>query len=671
MDTSGERENAASKRIGFIPPVVAILYFLASSAWIVGSDTLAVRMANSVEQLRLIQTYKGEAFVALSALAIFVLLKLALRQVSHAFDIAAASESRLRMALCSAGGGAWELDLKDYNGRFAFMSPALLARLGLPPDHVFTIDDLRAMRHPDDTARVEELLREAVAPQGTKTFDAQYRIIGRDGRETWVHSRGAVALDAAGRPAKVYGISLDVTDKVEAERRIHDLINFDSHTGLLKPAAFYGAVDRRIAAEAGRELAILQVKLGGATSLIGEGETLEASRLMSRLARRLLRLPSRSFTASLLAPDIIAVATAPTANGVSLEALCRRVVDLIGRPMRIDGETVALQVEAGAAAFPRHGSTAAQVCRRAGLALASTRAAGAGGLVWFTDDLDSAARLAHQRAQDLAVAVDKGQIECRFQPLVRLSTGEPVGFEALARWRRPGEGLVPPAEFIGLAEQRGLIGRIGEAVMRDACKTAAGWCDAAGATPFVAVNVSPHQLCDPGFPHMVERVLAETGLPPNRLELELTESALTGDIDRISAVLGQVRRLGVQLAIDDFGTGYSSLSLLTRLPFTRLKIDRSFVQACEISAEAEHVVRAIVGLARHLGLETTVEGIETEAQLGRFRAEGVDVAQGYFFGKAGSADEAAELLTRAARPAVQHRALAHSAMRIRKAAAGA
>lgn len=644
MGFSSEMKREAARRIKLVPPMVALVYFVASSAWIVGSDSLVGRIAGSVEHVRQLQTYKGEAFVAASALAIFFMLHLALRRVSRALKEAAASESRLQMALCSAGGGAWELDLRDGRGVFAFMSPALLDRLGLPPDHAFSLEEFRAMRHPDDADRVEDLLREAISTPARKPFDAQYRLRGKDGRDTWVHSRGAAFADEAGKPSRFLGIALDVTEKVEAEQRIHHLTNFDSHTGLLKPAAFYAAVDRRFADEGGRELAVLQLKLSGATNLIGDGETLETSQLMRRLARRLQRLPSRSFIASLLAPDVMAVATAPAVDGDSVERLCQRVVDLVSRPMQIGGKNLSLDVEAGAAVLPRHGSTAAQVCRRAGMALNARSAPAHAPVSWFREELDAAARLASQRAQDLAEAIAAGQIECRFQPLVNIQTGEIAGFEALARWQRPGEGMVPPSDFIRLAEERGLIGKIGEKVLQAACAAAAGWSPRGGQAPFVAVNVSPHQLADPEFPRIVEQVLADTGLPPQRLELELTESALAGDVDAAAIVLGKLRRIGVQLAIDDFGTGYSSLSLLTRLPFTRLKIDRSFVQACETSTEAEHVVRAIAGLARHLGMETTVEGIETPSQARRFDAEGIDLAQGYLFGKAVTADTAAILL---------------------------
>ena len=239
-------------------------------------------------------------------------------------------------------------------------------------------------------------------------------------------------------------------------------------------------------------------------------------------------------------------------------------------------------------------------------------------------------RLRERRAllQDLRAAVEHGQFAVYYQPQARID-GEITGFEALARWQHPTRGQVPPGTFIPIAEESGLIYPIGEWILREACREAASWPNAL----HVAINLSSIQFRNGDLAGLVHQVLLETGLPPGRLELEITESVLVDDLPRAISILRRLKALGVHIAMDDFGTGYSSLSNLQAFPFDKIKIDRSFIAGLERNAQAATIVRAVIALGRGLNLPVVAEGVETKAQLEFLSNEACSEVQGYLFGR--------------------------------------
>jgi len=264
----------------------------------------------------------------------------------------------------------------------------------------------------------------------------------------------------------------------------------------------------------------------------------------------------------------------------------------------------------------------------ADLALYQAKAKGRGAYQLFEPEMEEEARSRHALEQDLRGALESREFHLVFQPQVRLDNSELTGFEALLRWKHPSRGFVSPADFIPIAEETGLIVPIGEWVLRTACATAVSW---PGVT--VAVNLSPVQFRSRGLVAMVTSALAEAGLPPQRLELEVTETALLDDSEATIEILHQLRALGVRVSLDDFGVGYSSLSYLRKFPFDRIKIDRSFVGTLGESPESVAIVRTIASLGSVLGVETTAEGVETAEQLDFVRECGCTAVQGYYFGK--------------------------------------
>jgi EAL domain-containing protein (putative c-di-GMP-specific phosphodiesterase class I) len=292
--------------------------------------------------------------------------------------------------------------------------------------------------------------------------------------------------------------------------------------------------------------------------------------------------------------------------------------------------------------------SADSLLRNSDLAMHLAKAQGKNRMVVYADGMAEAARRRAALQQDLATAVSDGQLVVHYQPTVRVTDGRTTGFEALVRWHHPERGLVPPVEFIPLAEESGVITDIGRWVLREAVAQGAAWSAVTGSPLRMAVNLSPRQLLDDDVTDDVEAALRDSGFPAEQLTLEVTEGVLVHDVDRVVAQLERLRALGVRIAIDDFGTGFSGLSYLRSLPADILKIDRSFVSDLPTSRSASTLISSIVELAHTLGLEVVAEGVETEEQRRALEEMRCATAQGYFFARPASAADCATRLTAAA-----------------------
>jgi diguanylate cyclase (GGDEF)-like protein len=311
-------------------------------------------------------------------------------------------------------------------------------------------------------------------------------------------------------------------------------------------------------------------------------------------------------------------------------ALARRIIDLVEKPYRIGGRDISIGACVGVAIGPQDGVAAEDLLRNAELALFQARDEGRGAFHFFEPEMDAQMRARVETEHGLRDALERNEFELHCQPIFNLVTEELSGFEALLRWRRPGRGLAPPDSFIPLAEETRLIVPIGEWVIREACRIASRWPDPLK----IAVNLSVVQLQSDALLACVTGAMRDTGLAPDRLELEITESVLMKSDPATLEKLHRLRALGVRIAMDDFGTGYSSLSYLQSFPFDKIKIDKSFVKGIGAGDDSSRtIVRAVSALAAGLGISTTAEGVETELQLATVKLEGCDEAQGYLKGR--------------------------------------
>jgi diguanylate cyclase (GGDEF)-like protein len=351
--------------------------------------------------------------------------------------------------------------------------------------------------------------------------------------------------------------------------------------------------------------------------------------LLCAVAGRINDCIRETDTAARLGGDEFAVLLADMADSSTISVVANRLIKSISKPYMIGNESVIIGVSIGVA-IAAQGATAEDIVAEADLAMYEAKAAGRGTLRIFERNLRSRVDEKRVLENDLRSALERNELDVHYQPLVNLADSRVSALEALVRWKHPEHGMISPARFIPIAEECGLIGQLGAWVLRKACEDAAGWPEAVK----VAVNISPVQLKETTLLGEIVEILTSSGLPPGRLELELTEAAVLEDSGTTLAMLMTLRELGVVVAFDDFGTGYSSLSSLLRFPFDKIKIDRSFVKESETSANAAAIVRAVVGLGTSLNLTTTGEGVETMAQLQSLRSIGCTEAQGYLFSSA-------------------------------------
>jgi diguanylate cyclase (GGDEF)-like protein len=406
------------------------------------------------------------------------------------------------------------------------------------------------------------------------------------------------------------------------------LAHYDALTNLPNRVLFHETLEHALAYV--RRGQVLAIHCLGLDKLKAVNDTLGhpvGDNLLQAVAERLRNGLRETDTVARLGGDEFAIVQTAIASPIDAIDLADRLMGIIGAPFEIAGHQIVVGASIGIALAPPDGIGADQLLKSADLALYRAKLEGRGVYRLFRADMDAAMQARRVLELDLRHALQAGEFELFFQPQIDLSTRRIAGFEALLRWRHPTKGLVPPDRFIPLAEETGMIVPIGEWVLRQACSAATAWPDDLR----VAVNLSAVQFKSQNLVSAVVGSLSDSGLHPNRLELEITETVMLQDTDITLATLHQLRAKGVQIAMDDFGTGYSSLSYLTRFPFDRIKIDQSFVRELGTRTDCITIVRAVTTLGHDLGIAITAEGVETEQQLDALERAGCTEVQGYLF----------------------------------------
>ena len=423
----------------------------------------------------------------------------------------------------------------------------------------------------------------------------------------------------------------DITEQRRSEVKIEYMAHHDALTDLANRVLLNERLEQALGRRIHREefVAVHHLDLDQFKAVNDTFGHPAGDKLLKIVADRLRGLVRETDTIARMGGDEFVIVQAPISDPADATSLAQRVIEVIGEPFDIDGHQAMIGASIGIAVGPNDGLRPDRLLRNADLALYRAKGDGRGTFRFFEAAMDLQMQTRRIMEQDLRKALQAGEFELYYQPVVNLARNAISGFEALIRWNHPVKGLISPASFIPLAEEIGFIVPIGEWVIRQACTTAAQW----PGDLHVAVNISAAQFRSPGLMQVIVGALAASGLPPTRLEIEITETVLLQNRETTLAVLHQLRALGVRIAMDDFGTGYSSLTYLQCFPFDKIKIDRSFVKDIAKNAGSLNIVRAVAAMANGMGMTATAEGVETAEQLETITSEGCTEMQGFLFSK--------------------------------------
>jgi diguanylate cyclase (GGDEF)-like protein/PAS domain S-box-containing protein len=544
------------------------------------------------------------------------------------------SEERYALAARAANDGLWDWDL--ISGTIYF-STRWKVMLGFSEDAIGdTATDWLDRVHPDDIgalrAELDRLIGGDVGP-----FENEHRVLAGDGTYRWVLCRGLGTTSGKGEVTRLVGSLSDVTERRRLEDQLLQQALYDSLTGLPNRTLFLDRLSQAIAHSRRNPeygYAVLWLDLDRFKMVNDSLGHLAGDGLLVAVAKRVSARLRAGDTAARFGGDEFAVLLNDLADPAPVERVAERLETDLAEPYDLDGHEVVLTASIGITTSAYGYERAEDILRDVDTAMYRAKSRGRAGSTMFDPSMHAKAMTRLQTEADLRQAADRGEFELHYQPIVELGKGHIRGLEALIRWRHPARGLLPPAEFLTIAEESGLIVPMGRWAMTTACRQLVGW-KAAGLVPEalrVSVNLSNREFWSPGLLGQLDRATRSSGVPTGWLAFEVTESVLMEDLEGALRILGELRTRGVQIHIDHFGTGYSSLEALHRLPIDALKMDRCFV-AHLAEGKSTEVVRTILQLARNLGVQVIAEGIETAAQQGLLVGMGCELGQGYWFSR--------------------------------------
>ncbi len=537
-----------------------------------------------------------------------------------------ASEQRFRDAADAAPAKLW---VADPDGRATFFSRRWFEFSGQMPATALGHGWLDVV-HPDDRERVEAVLAEAVR-QGN-SFECEFRARRADGAYRWMIGASRPQRADNDEVVAYVGSLLDITDRRDAQERIRTAALYDPLTGLPNRALVFEYGNRMLAAAArgSRRTSLLFIDLDRFKPINDTYGHEAGDHVLKEVAQRLSACTRKADLVGRLGGDEFVVLLSQAEGRLHECTVAQHILRTVSQPIRMDDISLEVTPSIGIARYPDHGADFDTLLHAADRAMYEAKQGGRAGFHVYSEELDARAEEARAIEKELRHALNHEGLVLHYQPVIRLDDGHLVGAEALVRMVSRAGQLVGPSVFIPVAEASGMIGELGEWVVREACRQQEAW-RASNLPSFpISINVSPAQFRNLAFADQLGAVIRESGIDPSFLQLEVTESMVMGNVHEAISILDVLRSLGVKVALDDFGTGYSSLSLLSTLPLDRLKIDQSFVRRMRDDPASLAIVRTIIALGQSLQLELTAEGVESGAELEQLQAAGCTQAQGYF-----------------------------------------
>ncbi|PAU66467.1 GGDEF domain-containing protein [Pseudomonas sp. PIC25] len=616
---------------------ISLIYLVFASFWILFSDGIALWLAGDTRRLAEWQTAKGLLFVAASSALLYGLIRLNLGRVTLLLKARLNHESRLRQAAAVFESTQEGVLVADRNNRIVHVNPAFSRITGYAAKEVLGQNPslLKSGRH--DRQFYEEMWQ-TLQRQGFWSGEVWNRRKSGEVYPQWHCIR--VIHDEAGVPSHYVAVFSDLSAIRHSQSELNHLANYDPLTDLPNRLLFSERIEQALQRQQ-------PDRPGGALLLIDLdhfkhiNESLGhnvGDQLLKAVAERFASLQSGATTLARLGGDEFGLLCEDLDQAAQAGAKAQRLLDLMSTPFNLNGQEFFIGASVGISLFPTDGQNADQLLRNADSALFKAKSSGRESYAFYTQELTQQARQRIELAAALRHALENDELRVYYQPIHDLESGRVVGVESLVRWEHPERGLVPPGEFIPIAEESGLIGAIDLWVLAQACRQMRQWQQTGIMLQFIAVNISSRLFGRAELDVRVAQVLEETGLSPSCLELEVTESAVMDNPDAALELLERLHRLGVRLSIDDFGTGYSSLQRLKRLPVHKLKIDQGFVAGLPDDSEDAAITRAVIGLAHNLGLSVLAEGIEQPEQALFLLQHRCELGQGYWFGRPQPAD---------------------------------
>ncbi len=562
---------------------------------------------------------------------LFIYRAIVVEVVEEPYSKLALAQENLATALQASSTGLWDWDLRTDS---VIYSPEWKAQLGYLPDELpDEFSTWQSLLHPDDSAPAMEKVKNFLNSAQTH-YENEFRMRHRDGSYRWIMARGEKQFDPGGNTVRLIGSHIDISERKQAEQRIQQLANFDMLTGLPNRMLFKQRVEEaiRVAQRDHTRLSILFFDLDHFKDI---NDTLGhhiGDEVLIEVGKRLMATVRDMDTVSRMGGDeFMLLMPESDANGV--ESVAMKLLASIAEPYLIEQSEFIVTPSVGIAMYPEDGVDFETLYRHADTAMYSAKQEGRNTFRFFTQEMQSHTVRTLVIENALRHAISRNEMYLHYQPQLTIADSRVVGVEALLRWNHPELGMLSPAEFIPIAEKCGQITRIGEWVLRTAVQQLKAWFDSGMPPMIMAVNLSVVQFRHPDLPGLVSHILEEAQLPPQYLELELTEGVAMDSPDHAVTVMDDLHARGVRMSLDDFGTGYSSLNYLKKFNVYKIKIDQSFVRDITSDEDDKAIVKAIILMSHGLNFQTIAEGVETAEQLAFLRECGCDEVQGYYFSK--------------------------------------
>lgn len=613
---------------------IVFVYFIFSFAWILFSDGLLEYFVQDIAKLTAIQTYKGIFFIIVTSLLLFFLIKASIFEIKKVQKKLLENEQRLKFVIQGANLGYWDW---DYVTNQHLVNDKWLEFLGLSrADIQNKVMDWSALIHPDDKIMTQKAIEKAISD--FLPYVIEFRMKHKDGHWVWIEGSGTVVEKDAitNKPLRLAGTHKNISFRKKATEEMNFLALNDALTKLpnriflkTKLEEFLGdAITNKTS------LAFLFLDLDYFKNINDVYGHSVGDKVIQDVALRFKNVLSEADFIARVGGDEFVILTT---NSLHVEELCKELAHSIEKPFNVGNEKISLGVSIGITLFPNDGDNFEALFKNADTAMYAAKNSGKNRYKFYTQDMSDVIFKSTKMDNEMKRAIENDEFILHYQPQVDLKTGAVVGVEALVRWLDPIKGLIPPNDFIPRAEANRLMIPMGEMIFRKALIQMKAWSDSGLFDGKMAINISGVQIEEENFVVLFESILKEVGVDANKIELEVTESAIMKDAKYSQITLLKLRNLGFSISIDDFGTGYSSLSYLKQLPINKLKIDRGFIQDLPYDNDDIAISKVIIALAKNLELQVLAEGVETEAQRVFLLENGCDTAQGYLFAKPMSA----------------------------------